>query len=113
TPTAVKLKCPTGITGLGGAAGQIDTTCLDNTEDSTFVRGLGQPGQVSVPFNLDPADASHQVLFDLKAAGDNLSWLALLSDGTGSPTLDSDDQLEPPAGRSSLGFTGYIADVTI
>jgi len=28
----LKLTCPTGITGLGGARDQIETTCLDNTE---------------------------------------------------------------------------------
>ena len=45
----MKMVCPTGITGLGGAADQIETTCLDNEEDKSYARGLGNPGQVSVP----------------------------------------------------------------
>lgn len=28
-PDLIKLACPTGIQGLGGAKDQIETTCLD------------------------------------------------------------------------------------
>ena len=108
----VELACPTGISGLGGAADQIDTTCLNATEDRTFVRGLGNPGQVSVPFVLDPAAASHQELFDLKASGANISWLIGLSDGTASPTVTADAFVVPSA-RTCFGFSAFISDVTI
>ena len=107
-----KFACPTGITGLGGAKDQIDTSCLDATERS-FLPGLGNPGQVSVPFNLDPTSTSHDVLWDLKEAGDVLNWMVCLSDGTADPTIDSEDDLTPPAGRSYFKFAGYIADVNI
>jgi hypothetical protein len=110
----VELACPTGITGLGGAADQIETTCLNATTDRTYTRGLGNPGQVSVPFNLDPSAVSHQILFDLKDEGSTVSWLACLSDGTAAPNaLDSNDRIVPPAGRTSFGFDAYIADINI
>lgn len=109
----VKLVCPTGVTGLGGAADQIETTCLDNTDDKSYVRGLGNPGQVSVPFVLKPWEGSHQVLFDLKEAGDTIGWMIGLSDGTDDPTLDSNDDLVAPAGRTSFGFQAYVADLNI
>jgi hypothetical protein len=113
-PAVVKLACPTGITGLGGAADQIETTCLDALVDREYARGLGNPGQVSVPFNLIPTAVSHQLLFDLKDAGTVVSWLACLSDGSADPTtVDSNDVIVPPASRTSFGFQGYIADVTI
>lgn len=112
TPTVVKLICPTGITGLGGATDQIDTTCLDASE-RTFVQGLANPGQVSVPFNFDPAAASHQDLFDLKEAGNNLNWIICLSDGTAVPTLDTNDEFVPPVLRTSAKFVAYISDVNI
>lgn len=113
-PAVVKLACPTGITGLGGAADQIESTCLDALVDKEYVRGLGNPGQVSVPFNLIPTAVSHQLLFDLKDAGTTVSWLACLSDGTADPTtVDSNDVIVPPASRTSFGFQAYIADVTI
>jgi hypothetical protein len=113
-PAVVKLACPTGITGLGGAADQIESTCLDALVDKEYIRGLGNPGQVSVPFNLIPTAVSHQLLFDLKDAGTTVSWLACLSDGSADPTtVDSNDVIVPPASRTSFGFQGYIADVTI
>lgn len=108
----VKLKCPTGISGLGGAKDQIESTCLDATEDKTFIAGLGNPGQVSVPFNLDPQHASHQVLFDMKEAGDNAEFIICLSDGNAAPTIAT-GTLTSPTGRTSAKFTAYVADVEI
>jgi hypothetical protein len=113
-PAIIELACPTGVTGLGGAADQIETTCLADTTDKTFTRGLGSPGQVSVPFNLIPSAASHQLLFELKEAGTTISWLVCLSDGIAAPTvLDSNDVITPPNDRTSFGFNAYIADVNI
>lgn len=111
----VKLACPTGITGLGGAADQLEDTCLDNTVDKTYKRGLGNPGQVSVPFNFIPSAASHQILFDLQASGDTIPWMIGMSDGTADPTLDTDDTLIPPAAplRTSIGFDAYVSDINI
>lgn len=110
----VKLACPTGITGLGGAADQIETTCLDALVDKEYVRGLGNPGQVTVPFNLIPREVSHQLLFDLKEAGTTLNWLACLSEASTDPTaLDSNDKIVAPADRTSFAFEAYIADVNI
>ena len=111
--SVVELSCPTGITGLGGAADQIETTCLQDTNDRTYTRGLGNPGQVSVPFNLDPTNASHQTLFDLKDSGDVVNWLACLSDGAPPPTVVAGGVITPPASRTSFGFNAYVADVTI
>lgn len=110
--SVVKLSCPTGITGIGGAADQIDITCLDSIERE-FARGFQNPSAISVPFNFIPSANSHQVLFDLKDSGETVGWLIALSEGTIAPVLDSDDQLVPPAGRTSLAFQGYVADLNI
>lgn len=114
-PAIVKFACPTGATGLGGAADQIEDTCLDATTDKTFQRGLGNPGQVSIPFNYIPSAASHAALLKLKDSGENVSWYIGLSDGTAAPTLGTDDKLVPPlaTARSGFLFTGYVADVNI
>lgn len=109
----VKLACPTGISGLGGARDQVEITCLSTTGDKEYSAGLGSPGQVSVPFNLIPRDHSHQILFDLKESGETLKWLACLSEGTTAPTVDDDGLFIPPSGRSSIAFDAYIADVNI
>ncbi|ARP89824.1 hypothetical protein CAL14_05575 [Bordetella genomosp. 9] len=109
TPTLVKLHCPTGITGLGGAADQIETTCLSDTDDKQYTRGLGNPGQVSAPVNFDPQQVSHQDMFALKASGETLQWIIALSDGTAAPTLTG-STITPPTDRTSIQFSAYIAD---
>lgn len=112
-PDLIKLVCPTGVQGLGGAKDQIETTCLDTTGDKEFAGGLGNPGTVSVPFNLIPREYSHQNLFVLKDSGATLNWIACLSEGSALPTVDSDGEISAPSGRSSFKFAGYIADVNI
>lgn len=109
---AVKLACPTGISGLGGARDQIDVTCLDNTEDREFIAGLGNPGQVSVPFNFIPSDVSHQVLFDLKDSGETIEWMIAFSDGVADPTVAAGDFVAP-TDRTSAEFMGFVQDVNI
>lgn len=114
-PELLKFACPTGISGLGGPADQIEDTCLDATTDKTFVRGLRTPGAVSVPFNFIPSNGSHQVLFDLLADGRTLSWLIGFSDGTAQPTLDTDSAFVVPDSplRTTASFSGYVSDMNI
>jgi len=112
----LKFACPTGITGIGsGAKDQLEDTCLDNLVDKTYKAGLGNPGQISVPFNFIPSNGSHQILWDLKEAGDVLEWMVCLSDGVAVPTLDSNDDLVPPAApqRTSIAFDAYVSDLNI
>lgn len=111
--TALKMKCPTGIQGLGGPRDQIDSTCLDDTDDRQYMAGLGNPGQVTVPFHYDPQQASHQLLFDLKEAGSTEEWLMGLSDGTAAPTFDSNGDFMPMTTRSGFVFDAYVSDVNI
>ncbi len=112
-PSVFKMACPTGITGLGGAADQIDKSCLDTKVDREYHRGLSTPGQVSVPFNFIPSAQSHQDLLDLKDRGTTLAWLIGLSDGDDAPTSSSGGGFNAPALRTSAEFRGYIADVNI
>lgn len=107
-----KVACPTGATGLGGAADQIDTTCLDSTERE-FERGFPNPGQVTIPINFIPRSASHQALLDLREAGTTISWMIVFSNQDGSPTnVDSNGHLDSP-GATTAEFLGYIADLNI
>jgi hypothetical protein len=112
-PTLVKMACPTGITGLGGAKDQIPSDCLDTVGDHEFVAGLGNPGAVSVPFNLIPRDVSHQDLFTLKERGDVLKWMVCLSESDTAPTIATDGTIDPATDRTCLAFDAYIADVNL
>jgi hypothetical protein len=114
TPALVKMECPTGIQGVtDGARDQIEDTCLDNEDDKTYVAGLANPSTVTVPFILNPQAASHQLLFDLKATGEMVDWIALLSDGTAAPTLSVGNEITPPTTRSSFMFEGFVTGVAI
>lgn len=113
TPAVLKISCPTGITGLGGTRDQIEDTCLDTLGDKTYKAGLGNPGQVTVPFNLIPRDVSHQTLFALKEDGSVLSWVVCLSEAQTDPTLDTDDTFILPTDRTTIEFQAFVSDVNI
>jgi hypothetical protein len=108
--TVIKIGCPTGITGVGGAKTQIPTTCLDDTE-MTFLAGFGQPGQVTVNLDFDQTKISHQQLFAFNELGDTLKWVIGFSDGTAAPTINSAGVESFPSSRTYLAFDGYIADL--
>lgn len=112
-PAIVKMSCPTGVQGLGGARDQLEDTCLDTTGDKTYQAGLGNPGQVSVPFNLIPRDDGHQALFAWKSDGSVMRWMVCLSEGTTAPTLDTDDTFIAPTDRTTIEFSGFVSDVNI
>ncbi len=107
----IRLAAPTGVSGLGGAADQIEITDLDDTVDKQYARGLGNPGQVTIPFNMVPSETSQQALFTLKDSGATTDWIVCLSDGIADPTYTAG--IVPPASRTSFEFTAYISDVTI
>lgn len=108
----LQVACPTAITGLGGAADQIDTTCL-SSEEREYRQGLPNPGQVTVPINFIPRSAAHQALVALKESGETISWMITCSDyvGAGPVAVDSDGRLVSP-GTTTVEFLGYVADFT-
>lgn len=108
----VKLNCPTAVSGLGGPADQIETTCLDATSKG-FAQGLKNPAAVSIPFNFDPSQTSHKLLDTLYEAGTTIDWMIALSDATTQPTVDSDGNFVALTTRSNIVFEGYIADFNI
>lgn len=108
----LRVACATGIQGLGGAANQVDQTCLDSVE-MEYIRGLPSPGQVTVPINFIPRSAAHQALTALKESGDTISWMIVCSDQATAPTtVDSDSRLVSP-GPTTAEFLGYVADFNI
>jgi len=120
-PTVVKMACPTGVTGVGaGAKDQVETTCLDTLQDKEYAAGLGNPGPISVPFNLIPREFSHQNLFELKRRGTTLAWMLVFADNEDdpgneafTPTLDTDDTFVVPTDRSTVTFNAYVSEVAL
>lgn len=106
------MTCPTGITGLGGTRDQIETTCLNATDDKSYVSGLGNPGQISIPFVFEPSALDHQLLLALHDTGDVTDWMIGLSDGTATPTVVS-GQLVMATTRTAASFDAFVADINI
>ena len=105
------MSCPTGITGLGGTRDQIETTCLNATDDKSYVSGLGNPGQVSVPFVFDNV-ADHKLLLALHDSGEITNFMIGFSDGTATPTVVS-GELSMANTRSAAKFDAFVADINI
>lgn len=108
----IKLACPTGVQGLGGPADRIETTCLDATSKS-YEQGLKDPQQVTVPFNFDPRQTSHQEVEEFYESGVTTNFMIGLSDGNAVPTADSNGDFNTLTSRSNVVFTGYVADYNI
>lgn len=112
TPSAIKIGCPTGISGLGGAKSQIETTCLDSDEQE-FVAGFAQPGAVTVNLDFDPTLISHADLWALAESGESRTWVIGFSDGTAPPTVAVGPVITFPATRTFIEFTGYVSDLPL
>lgn len=113
TGDVIVVGCPTAIDGIDTTLEQMETTCL-NDRTRTYESGLSTPGTASFTVQTDPRDESHIRLHQLKVRGDTLQWAIGWSDGTGiDPTsvVDSngDYVFDFTAGRSWIGFEGYIS----
>lgn len=110
--TAKRVVCATSISGLGGARDQIETSCLDNTDDATYEGGLGRPGQVTVGFNVHKGQVAHEDLLALKVSGDVVSW-GIYDGGTSTPPTAVGSVMQESTGRVSARFSGYVADFNL
>lgn len=109
------VNCATGIQGLGGAADQIDITCLDSAERE-FSQGMANPGQITVPFNIIPSLEAHQALFALYSGGNTISWMICFSDAVDAgdvPVAVDSDQRLVSTGPTTAEFLGYVSDVNL
>src|SRR5690606_37333358 len=110
--SVVQVGCPTSITGLDSTIDQLETTCLESTA-RTYEAGLATPGTATFTFNLDPQDASHKRLLDLKTAGLSTKWVIGFPDAIGtapSGAADSDGECEftLPSSRTWREFEGFV-----
>jgi hypothetical protein len=115
TNTILEVGCFTSLDGIDTTIAQIETTCL-NKKSRTYEAGLGEPGSASFGINIDPQNAAHIRLHQLKTAGTSLVWAVGFSDGR------INDEGIPPtvaaiAGLSALTLTnagtGYTTAPTV
>lgn len=101
------VGCVINIDGIDTTLEQLETTCLESPA-RTYIAGLATPGAASFQINFDPADASHVRLHELKVAGTTLEWAVGFSDGTATPTVDSNANFNLPTTRSWINFDGFM-----
>ena len=115
TNTILEVGCFTSLDGIDTTIAQIETTCL-NKKSRTYEAGLGEPGSASFGINIDPQNAAHIRLHQLKTAGTTLVWAVGFSDGR------INDEGIPPTvaaihGVSALNLTnagtGYTTAPTV
>lgn len=106
--SVLKVGCVTSIDGIDTAIDQIETTCLEDTA-RTYESGLATPGTASFGINVDPKDASHLRLHQLKVAGTTLQWALGWSESPGTPpTVDTNGTFNFPTSRSWISFEGFM-----
>lgn len=110
--SVITVGCPTSIDGIDTTLDQIETTCL-NSPARTYEAGMATPGTATFGINVDPRDASHVRLHQLKMAGTTLQWAIGWSEDPGTPptvTVDSDgnDVFVTPDSRSWILFEGFM-----
>lgn len=110
TNELVRIVCVTTANFPGAPREQIETTCLESDARS-YVPGLATPGAASFTINFDPAEPSHQRLYDLYDTAEDDVWFAVgWSDGTAPPTVDSSGFVFPTT-RSYLEVLASVTDV--
>lgn len=105
--SVLTVGCVISIDGIDTTLDQIETTCL-SASARTYLAGLATPGSASFQINFDPADASHTRLHELKVAGTTLNWAVGISDGTTTPTVDTDGDFVLASTRSWIAFSGFM-----
>lgn len=106
--SVLKVGCVTSIDGIDTAIDQIEDTCLEATA-RTYVAGLATPGTATFGINVDPKDASHLRLHQLKVAGTTLQWALGWSESPGTPpTVDTNATFNFPTSRSWISFEGFM-----
>lgn len=117
--SVILVGCVTSIDGIDTTVPQVPTTCLASTA-SEYVGGMPEPGQATFGLNLDPTDATHIRLHQLKREGNNLQWAIGWRDGWNSttgvgtpPTTVQDSagdwSFVTPTTRTWLTFEGFLA----
>lgn len=110
--SVITVGCPTSIDGIDTTLDQIETTCL-NSPARTYEAGMATPGTATFGINVDPKDASHVRLHQLKTAGTTLQWAVGWSEDPGTPPTvitDSDGEyvFDTPSSRSWILFEGFM-----
>ena len=113
----VEVDCPLNFKPGTDSKDRIETTCLGQEENKTYLDGGGlkDPGQSTFDVNADPRKPSHVRLYNLEKSGKTVQWIVgWAGKDKGSvknivPTVEAaTGEVTLPTGRSWNKFTGYV-----
>lgn len=116
----LEVGCVTAINGIEATRDQLETTCLDSAA-RTYEAGMAAPGQMTFTIHFDPADNTHERIYELWQSGDKFEMAVALGDGDLNtagemdvPTADSSCLFDLPNTRSWIvTHQAYIANVPL
>ena len=111
----VQIKRVTAVNFGTAPADDIETTDLEEESYRQYEKGLKSPSAGSLSIQYDTAAPSHKLLKDLEEAGETkMTWLAVAhADGTGDPTVNSNDEFNFPTSRTFMAIRGYVSDFPV
>ncbi|WP_273823021.1 phage tail tube protein [Pseudomonas asplenii] len=97
--TILAVGCFTSLDGIDTSIAQIDVTCMNSTARE-YEAGLAEPGSASFGLNIDPQNAAHLRLHQLKTAGTKLRWAVGWSDGQVTNDAGEKEGIPPLVGAA-------------
>lgn len=112
-PVLTQMDCITSI-GVGDdSTGDIDDTCLDETDTKTSQPGLNTPGEGEIKIKTDPKNATHMKLLQLAENREAVKVYVGWSDGKSVPTIavapTPENPVDLPTDRTFSTFDAILS----
>lgn len=105
----LRLECLTSIDFGTDSTTRIENTCLDETQQKSYLNGLSDPGEGTLGFNVDIENASHLKLIEwAQEKKEGIQFFLGASDGTAPPTVTTGN-VTLPTTRTWWSFTGGVS----
>ena len=106
--SAKLIGCPTSITPVGGSRDSFESdACLSSGLKEKFAGGITWD-DITISINLNPADTSHEALWDLFNSGAKTKFVIGFADGTAAATFTNVGGWVKAATRSWYEIEGTV-----
>lgn len=104
-----RLQCLKTIDFGSDSTGKMEITCLDDTETKSYLPGLADPGDGSMGFDFDKANASHLKIIDWAQNKTEMTIIvAEPGNNTDIPTVEN-GEIKLPTNRTFWKCVGTLS----
>lgn len=106
------IPCVVSVEVGEDARDEHEDTCLEETENHTFLPGLNTPGTTSFTVRIDPASTAHVRLNQLNDTQTRFQWALGWSDGVDvdpAENVGTPGEFTLPSGRTWCTWVGHVA----